>query len=89
MMQVKRRASQRFRVSARAPQKPEGDSEHFGVKLYDLGQRRQRRRIGRKGLCSLSAFDKERKFRRNARPPVRVTLLGESLGKGRDIRSLG
>jgi hypothetical protein len=89
MMQVKSLASQRFRVSTRAPQKPEGDSEHFGVELHNLGQRCQRRRIGREGLCSLSAFDKERKFRRNARPPVRDTPLGGSLGKGRDIRSLG
>jgi len=77
----------RTRISALVAEKRKGDIEPLGVMPQYLRERGQAERIRQRGIHSLSAFETNGEFRRNARPLVRPTTLEKSLGKGRDIRS--
>ena len=77
----------RTRISALVADKGEGDLEPAGVVPQYLWKRGQAERIRQRRIHSLSAFETNGEFRRNARPLVRPTTLERSLGKGRDIGS--
>jgi hypothetical protein len=89
VMHVDGLTAERPRVMVFPPQEPDWHPERFGVMGQHIRDGRQSGGMGRGRDRSLSAFEEKRKFRRNARLPLRAISLRRNLGKGRDMRSLG